>query len=57
VGIKKIPRAFEYMCDGCGARVPIELLSLVTFIEGEGFACEECQRDTVVVAREGRTDA
>ena len=36
-------------CDGCGARVPIEQLSLVTFIEGEGFACEGCKGNTVVV--------
>jgi hypothetical protein len=37
-------------CDGCGASVPIDQLSLVTFIELTGFACEECKRETVVVA-------
>lgn len=37
-------------CDGCGAIVALDQLSLVTFIELEGFACEECRRDTVVAA-------
>lgn len=37
------------MCDGCGAVVPLEKLSLATFIEGEGLVCDECKRATVVV--------
>jgi hypothetical protein len=36
-------------CDGCGARVPLEELSLTTFAEGDGFVCEGCKPDTVVV--------
>jgi hypothetical protein len=37
-------------CDGCGAVVPLDQLSLTAFIELDGFTCEECRRDTVVVA-------
>lgn len=44
------------VCDGCGAHVPIDQLSIVTFIEGEGFACEECKRDTVVVTNDNTHD-
>lgn len=36
-------------CDGCGARVSLDELSLATLIEGEGFVCEECKRGTIVV--------
>ena len=39
------------MCDGCGAVVPIEQLCCVVFIECDGFVCEECKRDTVVIDR------
>lgn len=39
-------------CDGCGARVSMEELSLTAFTEGEGFVCEECKRDTIVAVAE-----
>lgn len=38
------------VCDGCGAFVPLDELSLTTFPELEGFTCEECKPETVVVA-------
>jgi coenzyme F420-reducing hydrogenase beta subunit len=37
-------------CDGCGACAPLDELSLVTFTEGEGFVCDDCKRETVVVS-------
>lgn len=40
-------------CDGCGAHVPLNQLSLVTYPDfplHECFCCEECKRETVVVA-------
>lgn len=35
-------------CDGCGALVPLDELSITAFIELDGFTCEECRHDTVV---------
>ena len=35
-------------CDGCGAVVPLDQLSLTTFPEIEGLVCAECKRNTLV---------
>jgi len=35
-------------CDGCGAVVPLDQLSLTTFPEIEGLVCAECKRSTLV---------